>query len=88
MSKCHYIYTEEGEKILIPECWPVVLSGDMRDCICRTEKTYATYEKERYNEEVRKLRKEISELEKENAQLYRTIRKLAAKGKTIQVKTT
>lgn len=27
--KCHYIYTENGEKVLIPYCWPVVLSGDM-----------------------------------------------------------
>ena len=25
--KCHYIYTEDGDKVLIPYCWPVVLSG-------------------------------------------------------------
>lgn len=79
MSKCKYIYTTKGEKVLIPECWPVVLSGDMRDCICRKDKTPAVYEKEKYNEEVRELRKEISDLEKENAELYRIIRKLTKK---------
>lgn len=78
MSKCHYIYTEKGEKVLIPECWSVVISGDIRDCTCR-QNTFAEYEKERYNEEVTKLRQEIKDLEKENAQLYRIIRKLTNK---------
>lgn len=50
-------------------------SGRMEDCTCRHE-TFASYEKEKYNEEVRKLRQEIKELEKENAWLNRIIKKL------------
>lgn len=64
--KCHYIYTENGEKVLIPYCWPVVLSGDMSQCTCRTEKTFAAFERERYNETVKALRAEIKDLEHEN----------------------
>lgn len=47
--KCHYIYTKDGEKVLIPYCWPVVLTGDMSQCTCRPEKTFAAFERERYN---------------------------------------
>lgn len=74
--KCHYIYTEKGEKILIPHCWEVVNSGDMSRCTCRPEKTYAEFEKEKYNEAVRALKDEIKALENENAYLNRIIKKL------------
>ena len=74
--KCHYIYTEDGEKVLIPYCWPVVLSGDMSQCTCRTEKTFAAFERERYNETVKALRAKIKDLEHENAYLNRIIKKL------------
>ena len=74
--KCHYKYTENGEKVLIPYCWPVVLSGDMSQCTCRTEKTFAAFERERYNETVKALRAEIKDLEHENAYLNRIIKKL------------
>lgn len=60
--KCHYIYTEEGEKILIPECMQVVISGDIRDCTCKSP-TFAEFEKEKYNEALKALKKEIKELE-------------------------
>lgn len=73
--KCHYIYTEQGEKILIPGCMAVAVSGRMEDCTCRHE-TFASYERKKYNEEVRKLRQEIKDLEKENAWLNRIIKKL------------
>ena len=74
--KCHYIYTEQGEKVLIPGCMAVAVSGDMEDCTCRNEKTFAQFERERYNETVKALRQEIKDLESENAHLNRIIRKL------------
>lgn len=77
--KCHYIYTERGEKVLIPGCWSVVNSGDMSQCTCRDEHTPYQYEKEKYNEEVKQLKQKIKELEAENAFLNRTIKKLAKK---------
>lgn len=69
--KCHYIYTENGEKVLIPECWPLVLSGDMSQCICR-DKDFAAFERERY----KSLLQEIKDLKQENAYLNRIIKKL------------
>lgn len=74
--KCHYIYTEKGEKVLIPGCWAVVNSGDMSLCTCREEHSPSWYEKQRYNEEVKRLKQEIKELENENASLNRIIKKL------------
>ena len=74
--KCHYIYTEKGEKVLIPYCWEVVLSGDMSRCTCRSERSFSDFEKEKYNETVRSLEQEIKDLEKENAYLNRIIKKL------------
>ena len=53
-----------------------VLSGDMSQCTCRTEKTFAAFERERYNETVKALRAEIKDLEHENAYLNRIIKKL------------
>ena len=74
--KCHYIYTEQGEKVLIPGCMAVAVSGDMQDCTCRSEKTFAQFEREDYNNTVKALRQEIKDLESENAYLNRIIRKL------------
>ena len=79
--KCHYIYTERGEKVLIPGCMAVAVSGDMEDCTCRSEKTFAQFEREKYNRTVKVLRKEIEDLESENAYLNRIIRKLTKKNK-------
>lgn len=74
--KCHYIYTEQGEKVLIPGCMAVAVSGDMQDCTCRSEKTFAQFEREEYNKTVKALRQEIKDLESENAYLNRIIKKL------------
>ena len=74
--KCHYIYTEQGEKVLIPGCMGVAVSGNMEDCTCRSEKTFAQFEREQYNKTVKALRQEIKDLESENACLNRIIRKL------------
>lgn len=59
--KCHYIYTEKGEKILIPECMAVAVSGDIRDCTCKSY-TFAEFEREKYNETIKDLKDEIKEL--------------------------
>lgn len=76
--KCHYIYTEEGLKVLIPGCWSVVMSGDIRDCTCH-EETFATFERERYNKTVKALRKQVKDLEQENIQQNRIIKNLLKK---------
>ena len=73
--KCHYIYTENGEKVLIPECRPAVLSYDISQCICR-DKDFAAFERERYNETVESLLQGIKDLKQENAYLNRIIKKL------------
>lgn len=74
--KCHYIYTEHGEKVLIPGCMAVAVSGDMEDCTCRSEKTFPQFEREEYNKAVKALRQEIKDLESENAYLNRIIKKI------------
>lgn len=81
--KCHYIYTEQGEKVLIPGCMAVAVSGDMQDCTCRSEKTFAQFEREDYNKTVKALRQEIKDLESENAYLNRIIRKLTKHKKEL-----
>lgn len=35
---CHYVKGLKGERVLIPECWPVAISGDKRDCTCNVGK--------------------------------------------------
>ena len=54
----------------------VAVSGDMQDCTCRSEKTFAQFEREEYNKTVKALRQEIKDLESENAYLNRIIKKL------------
>lgn len=63
--KCQYIYTEQGEKVLIPGCMAVAVSGCMEDCTCRSEKTFAEFEREEYNKAIKALREEIKDLESE-----------------------
>jgi len=75
--KCHFVYDKEYGKVLIPECWSVVMSNNMEDCTCRDKiETFAQFEKKEYKEILLKKNQEISELEKEVAQLYRIIKKL------------
>lgn len=78
--KCHYTYTDQGEKILIPGCMAVAVSGNIEDCTCRNQ-YFTKYEREKYNKEVEILRKKIKNLEDENAYLNRIIRKLTQKKK-------
>lgn len=59
--KCHYIYTEDGLKVLVPGCMSVAVSGDIADCTCR-EETFEAFERERYNKTVKALRNRLRSL--------------------------
>lgn len=72
--KCHYIYTETGEKVLIPGCMGTAAMG-IEHCTCRFEKSPAQFEREQYNETIKVLKQEIKDLESENAYLNRIIKK-------------
>nr|DAX66399.1 MAG TPA: hypothetical protein [Caudoviricetes sp.] len=69
--KCHYEKIKGVGKVLIPGCWSVVISGDIRDCTCHNT-TYESFERDRYNVEVKRLKGIITELEKEN-EYYRKL---------------
>lgn len=73
--KCHYTYSAEKIRVLIPGCMSVAATWDIARCTCRNQ-TFAEFEREKYNEVVRGLRNEITELERENARLNRIIRKI------------
>lgn len=75
--KCHYIYDKTAGKVLIPGCWSVVNSGNMRDCTCRNRvETFEQFEKKEYQKILLEKNKQISELEKEVTYLNRLIKKL------------
>ena len=65
MRKCHYI-RDGRRKVLIPECWEVVRSGDIEACTCISEPvTFAGFENKRYREVLERHQAYIAELEKE-----------------------
>lgn len=71
--RCHYEHIKGVGKVLIPECWPVTLSGDIRDCTCHREpQTFAEFERQSYNQEVKRLKAKIKELEDGN-EYYRKL---------------
>lgn len=63
--KCHYENIEGVGKVLIPGCMGVAVSGDIERCTCHPM-TVASFERERYQKEVQRLKGIIMELEKEN----------------------
>ena len=81
MNKCHHIHDEKHGKILIPFCWAVVISGNMRDCTCRNTFSFKQFEKQEFNEILREKERYILELEREINQKNRVIGKLL-KSKT------
>ena len=71
--RCHYEHIKGVEKVLIPGCDAVAISGDIRDCICHREpQTFAEFERQSYNQEVKRLKAKIKELEDEN-EYYRKL---------------
>ena len=85
--KCHYTYTENGEKVLIPGCIGTAAMG-IEHCTCRSENPPACFERKRYNKTVNALRAEIKELERENACLNRMIKKIYRKNENRTRRTT
>lgn len=69
--KCHYENVKGVGKVLIPGCWSVVISGDIRDCTCHPT-TYAAFERAEFKKEVERLKGIIAELEEEN-EYYRKL---------------
>lgn len=63
--KCHYENINGVGKVLIPGCMAVAVSGDIEDCICH-HTTFASFEKEKYQQEVERMKKIIKDLEEEN----------------------
>ncbi len=75
--KCYYTYDKIVGKVLIPGCWPVVHSNDMRDCSCRNQpETLAQFERKAYNEKLNEKNTQIKELEHEIAYLNRILRRV------------
>ena len=63
--KCHHINVKGVGKVLIPGCMAVAVSQDIEDCTCHPT-TFASFEKEKYQQEVKRLKKIIKDLEEEN----------------------
>jgi hypothetical protein len=75
--KCHYVYDKQAGKVLIPGCWSVVISDDIRDCTCSTgeDLTFSQFERERYNEELEKRNAIIKELRADNKYLHSELKR-------------
>jgi hypothetical protein len=53
--KCYFTWDEKhNKKVLIPECWPVVNSGDINDCNCKFDlKTEYDFSQDRFNKKLK-----------------------------------
>ena len=69
--KCHYEKIKGVGKVLIPGCMAVAVSNDMERCTCHNT-TYESFERKRYNNEIKRLKGIITELEEEN-EYYRKL---------------
>lgn len=65
--KCHYVFDKDVGKVLIPGCWPVVMSNDIKDCICTINEPSSPegFERKRYHDELMEKNKTIKELQKQ-----------------------
>lgn len=63
--RCHYENIEGIGKVLIPGCMAVAVSNDIDRCTCHPTR-FASFEKESYQKEVKRLKDIIRELEAEN----------------------
>lgn len=75
--RCHYVYDKEVGRVLIPECWPVVHSGDIADCTCHANQNlgFRVFERDRYNSELQKRNAIIKELESEVSRLHEELQR-------------
>ena len=64
--KCHYVFDKDVGKVLIPGCWSVVMSNDIKDCTCTIEPSSPEgFERKRYHDELKEKNKTIKELQKQ-----------------------
>jgi len=78
--RCHYTYTEEGEKVLIPCCAGTAFNGDIRYCTCHSEiKAYDRFEKDEFNRILSEKDAQIRELKHEVAYYNRQLKKVLEK---------
>lgn len=68
--RCHYENIKGVGKVFIPGCWGGALSGDMTGCTCRLSEqetqSFDAYERKEFNNEVKRLKTKIKNLEEEN----------------------
>lgn len=69
--KCHYEKIKGVGKVLVPGCMAVAVSNDIELCTCHNT-TYKSFERKRYNNEIKRLKGIITELEEEN-EYYRKL---------------
>jgi hypothetical protein len=69
--KCHYEKIKGVGKVLVPGCMAVAVSNDIELCTCHNT-TYESFERKRYNNEIKRLKGIITELEEEN-EYYRKL---------------
>lgn len=77
--KCHYsYYIDKGKKrrVLLPGCMNVVHTNNIKDCTCIDPLTEIQFERQKYNNVVKKLQSMINELQNENKDLMNIIKKL------------
>ncbi|MDL2289948.1 hypothetical protein LJB95_00905 [Paludibacteraceae bacterium OttesenSCG-928-F17] len=77
--KCHYTYTEDGEKIFIPGCMGAAVHGSKDFCTCSDNLTYSKIEKQEYNDVLNELKKEIKSYQSEIKHLHKVIEQLKNK---------
>jgi len=63
--RCHYENVEGVGRVLIPGCMAVAVTNDIERCTCHAT-TFESFEREKYQKEVERLKGIIKELEKEN----------------------
>lgn len=80
--RCHYENVEGVGKVLIPGCMAVAVTGDIDRCTCHPT-SFASFEREKYQKEVERLKKIIKDLEQEN-EYYANL--LESNGVTIKHK--
>lgn len=78
--KCHYTYTENGEKVLIPGCMGTAAHGDISFCTCHSEvESFEKFERNEFNVMISAKEETIRQLEKEVAYYNRQLKKVLEK---------
>ena len=79
MRKCFNTTDEDGNKVFIPGCMGAIYHDGVDECYCKDFPKYTDFEKREYNQALKELRKDLSDLEKENIYLHQVIKKLKNK---------